>query len=198
MAERNQTRVRPGRAPHRRSDEARIAVLHATDDLLAERGYRGLTIEGIATRAGVAKQTIYRWWPSKIDILLDVLQDDAGAIEVPATGSTIADVRDHLRKLARFLTKDPAGRVLLTLLGESQQDPAVAEIFAERWQKAQRKAERDLLRRVAGSGEIEDPIDPEATLDALYGPVYYRAMTGRPVTRGFVDGLVVRILTGPR
>jgi len=55
-----------GRAPHRRSDPARVAVLHAADDLLVERGYAGVTIEGIAARAGVAKQTIYRWWPSKV------------------------------------------------------------------------------------------------------------------------------------
>jgi AcrR family transcriptional regulator len=63
-----------GRAPHRRDDNARLAVLHAVDDLLVERGLGGVTVEGIAARAGVAKQTIYRWWPSKVDLLID----DAG------------------------------------------------------------------------------------------------------------------------
>jgi hypothetical protein len=54
-----------GRAPHRRDDNARLAVLHAADDLLVERGLGGVTVEGIAARAGVAKQTIYRWRPSE-------------------------------------------------------------------------------------------------------------------------------------
>ena len=56
---------------HGRSEQARIAVLQAADDLLVERGFAGLTVEGIAATAGVAKQTIYRWWPSKTEILFD-------------------------------------------------------------------------------------------------------------------------------
>src|ERR1700691_5841278 len=90
-----------GRAPHRRSDRARVAVLHAADDLLVERGYAGVTIEGIAARAGVAKQTIYRWWPSKFEILMDTFLEDAGSqLKIPATGSTAEDLRKHLRRLA--------------------------------------------------------------------------------------------------
>ena len=71
-------RAAKGRAPHRRDENARLAVLHAADDLLVERGFAGVTIEGIAGRAGVAKQTIYRWWTSKVDVLLDTLVEDAG------------------------------------------------------------------------------------------------------------------------
>lgn len=56
---------------HGRSEQARIAVLQAADDLLVERGFAGLTVEGIAATAGVAKQTICRWWPSKTEILFD-------------------------------------------------------------------------------------------------------------------------------
>src|SRR5215475_1307088 len=100
-----------GRAPGRRSDRARVAVLNAADDLLVERGYAGVTIEGIAARAGVAKQTIYRWWPSKFEILMDTfLEDAASALKVPDTGTVDGDLRQHLRQLARFLTAEPAGR----------------------------------------------------------------------------------------
>ncbi len=75
-----------GRAPHRRNEQARIAVLHAADDLLAERGFAGLTIEGIAARAGVAKQTIYRWWPSKVEVLLGTLiEDSQESLALPET-----------------------------------------------------------------------------------------------------------------
>src|ERR1700742_2564 len=83
-----------GRAPQRRNEQARLAVLHAADDLLAERGFAGVTIEGIAARAGVAKQTIYRWWPSKVDVLLDTLIDDSQeGLAVPDTGSAVEDAR---------------------------------------------------------------------------------------------------------
>src|ERR1700761_4612106 len=93
-----------GRAPHRRNEQARLAVLHAADDLLAERGFAGVTIEGIAARAGVAKQTIYRWWPSKVDVLLDTLIEDSQQdLAVPDTGSAIADARRYLRNLAAFI-----------------------------------------------------------------------------------------------
>jgi hypothetical protein len=61
---------------HRRSEEARIAILEAADNLLVERGFTALTMEGIAAAAGVAKQTIYRWWRSKTEVLMDALLED--------------------------------------------------------------------------------------------------------------------------
>src|SRR6201996_4174576 len=110
-----------GRAAHRSNEQTRLALLHAADDLLEERGFAGVTIEGIAARAGVAKQTIYRWWPSKVDVLLDTLiEDSEQELVVPDTGSAIEDARRYLRKLAAFITGDPAGRVLLALIGEAQ------------------------------------------------------------------------------
>src|ERR1700685_4741681 len=82
---------------HGRSEAARVAVLEAADDLLVERGYAGVTIEGIAARAGVAKQTIYRWWPSKFEILMDTfLEDAAGALEIPDTGTVDGELGHHL------------------------------------------------------------------------------------------------------
>jgi AcrR family transcriptional regulator len=77
-----------------RSEAARIAVLEAADDLLAERGLAWVTIEGIAARAQVAKQTIYRWWNSKTDILFDALVDDADEhFTTPDHGDLAHDLR---------------------------------------------------------------------------------------------------------
>src|ERR1700749_2182972 len=93
-----------GRAPHRGNEQARLAVLHAADDLLAERGFAGVTIEGIAARAGVAKQTIYRWWPSKVDVLLDTpINDSQEGRAVPDPGWGVEAARRYLRTLARFI-----------------------------------------------------------------------------------------------
>src|ERR1700760_3549012 len=113
-----------GRAPHRRNEQARLAVLHAADDLLAERGFAGVTVEGIAQRAGVAKQTIYRWWPSKTDILLEAFVTDAAEeLTPPDTGDLPRGLVAPLAALARFLTASDAGAVFRALTAEAQHDP---------------------------------------------------------------------------
>ena len=184
-----------GRAPHRRDENARLAVLHAADDILVERGFSGVTIEGIAARAGVAKQTIYRWWPSKVAVLLDTLVDDASRqLAVPDTGSAADDTRRYLRALARFLTKEPAGKVLLALIGEAQHDAEMARTFHQSYLDPQRQREREMLKRGITGGQLPETLDVDAALDALCGPIFYRALTGAPISRSFSDGLVADIL----
>jgi AcrR family transcriptional regulator len=193
------SRAPKGRAPHRRDENARLAVLHAADDLLVERGFGGVTIEGIAARAGVAKQTIYRWWPSKVDILLDTLIDDASRqLSLPEKGAVVAGVRRYLRSLARFLTKEPAGKVLLALIGEAQHDAEVAAMFHQRYLDPQRQREREMLERGIASGELAADLDVDAALDALLGPVLYRALTGAKIPQTFIDGLIADTLSASR
>jgi AcrR family transcriptional regulator len=183
-------RTPKGRAPHRRNEEARLRVLHAADDLLAERGFSGVSVEGIAARAGVAKQTIYRWWPSKVDILLDTLIDDAGrklVVPEPDEGTPTERVSRYLRAFVKFLTRDDAGKVLLALLGEAQHDAETARVFHERYLEPRRAAERTMLPDHAKA-------DADAALDALLGPIVYRAMTGAKIPPKFVDGLVAATL----
>jgi AcrR family transcriptional regulator len=185
-----------GRAPHRRNEQARIAVLHAADDLLAERGFAGVTIEGIAARAGVAKQTIYRWWPSKVEVLLDTLIEDSQEnLALPETGSAIEDARRYLRQLAAFITGDPAGQVLLALIGEAQHDAEMASVFHARYLDPRRDEERAMLARGVASGELPPDLDADRALDALLGPVYYRALvTSGQISAAFTDGLVTDVL----
>jgi AcrR family transcriptional regulator len=189
-------RAPKGRAPHRRNEDARLAVLHAADNLLVERGFGGVTVEGIAARAGVAKQTIYRWWPSKVDVLLDTLVEDADKrLMISDDGPVVDAVRTYLRALARFLTKEDAGRVLLALLGEAQHDAETATLFHERYLDPRRARERALLKRGIAAGELPAAFNPDTTLDALIGPIVYRALTGTKISRPFVDGLVDSVLT---
>jgi AcrR family transcriptional regulator len=185
-----------GRAPHRRNEQARIAVLHAADDLLAERGFAGVTIEGIAARAGVAKQTIYRWWPSKVEVLLDTLiEDSQQSLALPETGSAIEDARQYLRQLAAFITGDAAGQVLLALIGEAQHDAEMAGVFHARYLDPRRDEERAMLARGVASGELRPDLDADRALDGLLGPVYYRALvTSGPISAAFTDGLVTDVL----
>ena len=97
---------------HGRSEEARTAILEAADNLLVERGFAGVTMEGIAAAAGVAKQTIYRCWKSKTDVLMDAfLEDVEQGLVPPDRGSLAADLRHHLIALAKLLAISDTGGV---------------------------------------------------------------------------------------
>ena len=183
------------RSGNRRDEAARLAVLHAADDLLVEHGFGALTVEAIARRAGVAKQTIYRWWPSKVEILLDTLIEDSNKrFPVPTDKPTAESIRGYLRGFARFLTRDPAGKVLLALIAEAQHDPDTAKSFHERYLSPRRSQERDMLARGIDSGEISPRLSPDATIDALVGPIVYCALTGSTISRALVDTLVEDLL----
>jgi AcrR family transcriptional regulator len=169
-------------------------VLHAADDLLAEHGFAGLTVEAIARQAGVAKQTIYRWWPSKVEILLDTLIEDIGK-NLPVPDSPTAEsIRGYLRAFARFVADDPAGKVLLALLAQAQHDAATAARFRERYLGPRRARESELVARAIEAGEISPRLGPDAVLDALLGPIVYGALTGAVVSGELVDTLFEELL----
>ena len=177
---------------HGRSEQARIAVLEAADDLLAEQGFAGVTIEGIAARAGVAKQTIYRWWDSKTAILFDALTQDAEEYFTTAdTGDLGSDLRLRLREVAAFLTTTDAGAVVRALAGQAQHDPAVAARFAAEFTSRQRALDRAPFLRARSRGDLAAGADIDLAIDQLTGPVYYRVLiTGQPVPPAFTDAIV--------
>jgi AcrR family transcriptional regulator len=174
-----------------------MAVLEAADDLLAERGFAGVTIEGIADRAQVAKQTIYRWWASKTDILFDALAEDAAAYFTAYDGDDLgSDLRRQLRQLAAFLTDTDAGAVCRALAGQAQHDPGVAARFHAEFVTPQRSRDGGPFRRAQGRGELPDVMDIDFAVDQLVGPIYYRVLiTGQPVPPEFTDALVDQYLS---
>lgn len=185
---------------HGRSEAARVAVLEAADDLLVERGFAGVTIEGIAARAGVAKQTIYRWWTSKTAILFDALLTDAAEhFTPPGHGDLGGDLRDHLRQIAMFLTATDAGAVCRALAGQAQHDPEVAARFQSDFVGPQRERDREPFLRARRRGELSQDEDVDLAIDQLVGPIYYRVLiTGEGVPPEFTDALVDRYLAQSR
>jgi hypothetical protein len=129
-------------------------------------------------------------------VLFDTLIDDASTqLAIPDSGSARADARRYLRNLATFLTRQPAGRVLLALIGEAQHDAEMASTFHARYLDPQRRAELVMLERGVASGELPADLDLDAALDSLSGPVLYRALvTGESVPAAFTDRLVDQIL----
>jgi AcrR family transcriptional regulator len=188
-------------APHRgnrygRSEQARQAVLEAADDLLVERGYAGVTIEGIAARAGVAKQTVYRWWSTKVDILMDAFIDDmAQHLTPPDHGDLDLDLRTHLSRVTDFLTHSDAGAVFRALVGQAQHDPQLATRLRNDYLSQQRARDRLPLLRAIERGQLPPDTDLDLAIDQLLGPIHYRVLvTGQPVPHEFTDALVHQFL----
>jgi len=172
-----QTAARPGR---KRSEESRQAILTATLELVGEVGYGRLTIEAIAARAGVGKQTIYRWWPTKADVLLDALTAKASVVvPEPNEGSYVADLRAFL--LATFtLGRDPRiVDVLRALMTHAQLDPAFGERFRERFLQARRDALGALLDRAEARGDLPATASKGTVADIVFGVVWYRILATR-------------------
>lgn len=176
---------------HGRSARARQAVLQAADNLLVEKGFAGVTIEGIAARAGVAKQTIYRWWGSKTDVLMEAFLEDAAEHLTPADrGDLGRDLRLHLRRTAEFLTRTDPGAVFRALAGQAQHDPEMAATFRARHLDEQRHRDRLPLERAVARGELPPDLDLARAVDQLVGPIHYRVLvTGDPVGPTFTDRL---------
>lgn len=162
---------RPGRP---RSEAARRAILAAALEELEEHGYGGLTVEAIAARAGVGKQTIYRWWSSKAGVVLDALLETAAErITVPDLGSLGADLAGFLE--ATFRQRGQR-KVLVGLMAQALLDPAFAVAFRDRFLFGRRAALREIIRRAAARGEIADGVDHELLIDVVYGVLWYRLL----------------------
>jgi AcrR family transcriptional regulator len=157
-----------------RSEPARRAILDAALAELEDRGYAALTIEGIAARAGVGKQTIYRWWPSKADVVLDALLELARErVRTPDTGSLAEDLKAFLA--ATFRARGPRP-ILVGLMAQAQFDPAFAVQFRERFLFARRAALRSIFERARQRGELGADVDVEVLLDVVFGVLWYRML----------------------
>lgn len=165
-----------------RSEDARLAVLHAVDNLLVEQGYAAMTMKGIAERAKVGRQTVYRWWSSKAEILLEASAADAvRELTVPEHADPETEVAAFLTALAAFLTTSDAGLGYRALLGEAQHDRAVTELLrgADVLGDAARAVIRSIRERGAlptGDPERDTQCDEAALAAELVGPLLFRIL----------------------
>jgi AcrR family transcriptional regulator len=157
-----------------RSEETRQKILAAAIAELEDHGYAALTIEGIAARAGAGKQTIYRWWPSKADVVLEAMMDLAAArIAVPDTGSLSDDLDAFLAATFRQRGQAP---VLRGLMAEALLDPVFHDAFRDRFLFARRAALRAVFEQAGARGELSPNADVELLLDVVFGVLWYRLM----------------------
>jgi AcrR family transcriptional regulator len=194
-------RVIPSRSPGRpRSEASRQAILAAALALAGEVGYAALTVEGIAARAGVGKQTIYRWWPSKADVLLE-----AGAVKaelhVPVTdhGSYRADLRAFLEASYAIGNHPRFADLLRALMAEAQLDQDFWARFRAAFLERRRDALAVITDRARERGDLPASPDPATVADIVFGTIWYRILaTRRPLDDGLVDDLLGVLAPAPR
>lgn len=192
---REPTPARPGR---KRSEQSRLAILVAAFELAAEVGYAGLTIEGIAARSGAGKQTIYRWWPSKADVLLDALATKADLhVPVPDEGAYPADLRAFLAASFVLGRDRRVVDLLRALMAQAQIDEEFGERFRASFLQARRDALGIILEHARARGDLPSYPSPGTVADIIFGVIWYRILaTGQPGDQQLVDELVTT-LTGP-
>jgi len=185
----------PGR---RRSERSRRAILDAAAKLLSKRGYADITVEGIAAEAGVGKTTIYRWWPTKASIYMELYAELAAKITPPAdTGNVATDLSLLIRGAFRLYRETAAGVALAGIIAEAQSNAAVSRIVRNEFAPSRRQIILTLLERGARRGEISKDIDLDLLSEAIAGAVWGCVLVGSaPLTDRHASRLIDTIIRG--
>ncbi|WJV49131.1 TetR/AcrR family transcriptional regulator [Streptomyces flavofungini] len=196
----------------RRSERSRRAIYEAALSLVGEVGYGKMTIEAIAARAGVGKQTIYRWWPSKSAVLLDAFLDlseqasaelsakaglDEVATAIPDTGDLEADLKYVLRATVDEMTNPKFDAPARALAAEGVVNEALGAEFVEKLLEPQLQLYVDRLRAAQERGQVAPHVDPRIALELWTGPLAQRWLQRTaPLGYEYTDTLVEYALYG--
>ncbi|MEP6625778.1 MAG: TetR/AcrR family transcriptional regulator [Acidimicrobiia bacterium] len=188
--------VEAARAGRPRSAACDAAILDAAAELLGEVGYDALSIEGVAARAGVGKTTIYRRYPTKVELVI-AASEHMGAGVPPFVER--ADIRADLLAIAqayvRMLTATDVGRAVPMMIVAKTQNPELARAH-DAFVASRRAVSIGVIRRAIERGELPVDVDPELISDLLTGPIMLRVLvTGAPVTSQYLEQLVDSILS---
>ena len=179
-----------------RSEVSRKAIIQATISLMEMKGYENLKIVDVVRKAGVGKQTIYRWWRSKSELVIEaVLEETEKHICVPDTGSISGDLHELIRASFHRLRTTSSGTILAGLLMAGRKDAATLKIFREQFIEARREIIRGIFQRYQDSKEIRAGINIELIMDLIFGAMWYRLLVEHaPLDDDFAKELVDHIL----
>ncbi|GAA2333794.1 TetR/AcrR family transcriptional regulator [Streptomyces cuspidosporus] len=195
----------------RRSERSRRAILDAALELLGELGYPRLTVEAIAARAGVGKQTIYRWWPSKAAVLLDAFTDPGATPEgaeasegaeragaaLPDTGDLEADLKLVLRAAVDQMNAPAYDLPARALTAEGLVNPELGAHFVAQVLEPPLRLFAERLRAAQDAGQVARDIDPRVAVELVCGPLTHRwLLRTLPLTHEYADAVVETALRG--
>ncbi len=185
-----------------RSEESTCAILDAAWKLLLTKPLQEISIEAIAKMSGVGKATIYRWWPSKCAVVIDAINDKVlPQIEFPECDTVTESIRLQMQSLIRAFAGD-YGRILGQIIADGQACPERLEHFRKNFIYQRRAMVRALIEKGIANGEFRQDLDIELTIDALYGPIFYRLLVKHlPLDKEFEDKLpetALKLLVVPK
>src|SRR6516225_7361932 len=184
---------RPGRP---RSEQAEQAIIEATLDVFAEKGFEGVCVELVAARAGVGKATIYRRWPNKEELLLAAF----ASLKSPFPEPKGVSVRDDLLAMVEVMCADKAdprkARRYALLLGDGDKYPRLMARYKETIVQPRRDAMRAVIRRGVETGELRPDTDVEIAMLQLTGAIMAQeksqaGMLDDDFAARLVDGLLL-------
>jgi AcrR family transcriptional regulator len=186
---------RSRRAGRPRSEQARCDILEAAYNLLRAKGFQEVGSHEIANTAGVSSATLYRWWASKEEILLDAcFEHMKPVLAVSGTGSPLARLRRYVVYVAKFLASDD-GVTMARLVTGIHDDKKLQGIFLERYVMPRRQMQRRFIGEAIASGELKRGTDTELLIDALNGPLFFRWLQGHaPLDEGFAERIFKKVI----
>ena len=184
---------RPGRPRDPGYDKA---ILDATLEILNDKGYAGLTIDGVAAKTGVGRPTIYRRWSSKPVLVIAALTDSPGSSPTPDTGDLRDDLLGFQREQVRMMDRPESRRITAGLVADLVADPELAETYLGDYVDRRRTSVWQALQRGVDRGELRPNADFAFIYDLLLGPLFMRSVVrGEPLGPKVAEETVDLVLT---
>lgn len=159
-----------------RSDKAHGAILGAAHILLGKHPLFSITMDQIAQQAGVSKATLYRWWPNKIDVLVDAFVAHSPPRKTMASGEGPLETLVHGLADLLELFQSEKGHIIADIIGHGRAHPEAVEAFRNKFLEPRRTIARELVEEAQRTGELRSDLDVEVALDMIFGPLYYRLL----------------------
>ena len=181
--------------------KSRQAVLDTAAKLLDERGWAGFSIDEVGRRSGVSKATIYKHWNGGLEVAAEAYgQTVTDAVPAPATGDVVADLTSQIIRLADFYAT-PRGRVIAQLLAAATGQQHGADMLRDKFFAARRRAAVALVKQGMSNGQLRADLDPDLTIDVLFGAMVFRLFNGEAPLQGeaaqTVATTVIRAVAAP-
>jgi AcrR family transcriptional regulator len=162
---------KPGRP---RSAQAHKAILDATLELLAEEGFQGLSIEGVAARAGVGKTTIYRRWSSKDELVMDAIREVQVNLSIVDTGNFRNDLVTLFKTAYQGMMANPLlGQLALKFIADYQTNSEIFQVFLKQLVIPRFQYFMQMVEQARAREEIRQDIDPALVMDLVGGSLYF-------------------------
>lgn len=183
------------RTPIPRGDRARVRILRAALEVLADEGLGGFSMEAVARRAGASKATVYRRWTSQSELLVDAMDTGFQPLPLASTGALRTDLIQILSAFESLVARGPFSRLMAAFIDAAERDPTLWSLHVQLTER-RREPVRHLLAEAIRRGEISPSTDLEMAVDLLAGPPFYRRFVAHwPFPPGYAAAIVDLVLT---